>query len=114
MHARLAKTAAHFWAACIGRPEGGAPRVNFVFFSPHFPANGTDFCERLMKAGATVLGIGDASYDQLSPRLKAALAEYYRVNDMENEDQTLRELGHFVHRWGRIDRFESLNEHWLE
>ena len=26
----------------------------------------------------------------------------------------LRALGHFIHRWGRIDRFESLNEHWLE
>jgi ATP-grasp domain len=88
--------------------------VNFVFFSPHFPANGTDFCERLSKAGAKVLGIGDAPYDQLNPRLKAALAEYYRISDMEDEDQTLRALGHFVHRWGRIDRFESLNEHWLE
>jgi len=88
--------------------------VNFVFFSPHFPANSTDFCERLTKAGATVLGIGDAAYDALNPRLKAALAEYYRVSDMEDEDQTLRALGHFVHRWGRIGRFESLNEHWLE
>ena len=33
---------------------------------------------------------------------------------MEDEDQALRALGHFVHRWGRLDRFESLNEHWLE
>jgi biotin carboxylase len=23
-------------------------------------------------------------------------------------------MGHFIHKWGRIDRFESLNEHWLE
>jgi biotin carboxylase len=23
-------------------------------------------------------------------------------------------MGHLIHRWGRIDRFESLNEHWLE
>jgi hypothetical protein len=88
--------------------------VNFVFFSPHFPANSTDFCERLAKAGANVLGIGDAPYDALNPRLKASLAEYYRIDDLENEDQTLRALGHFVHRWGRIGRFESLNEHWLE
>lgn len=88
--------------------------MNFVFFSPHFPANSTDFCERLTKAGATVLGVGDAPYDSLNPRLRAALAEYYRVGDMEDEDQTLRALGHFVHRWGRLDRFESLNEHWLE
>jgi hypothetical protein len=88
--------------------------VNFVFFSPHFPANGADFCDRLQTAGATVLGIGDAPYDALNDRLKRALAEYYRVDDMEDEDQTLRALGHFVHRWGRLSRFESLNEHWLE
>jgi hypothetical protein len=88
--------------------------VNFVFFSPHFPANSTDFCDRLKKAGATVLGVGDAPFDALRPELKAALSEYYRVADMEDGDQTLRALGHFVHRWGRIGRFESLNEHWLE
>ncbi|TIX65613.1 MAG: carbamoylphosphate synthase, partial [Mesorhizobium sp.] len=29
--------------------------MNFVYFSPHFPANGADFCDRLKKAGATVL-----------------------------------------------------------
>ena len=88
--------------------------MNFVFFSPHFPTNSTDFCDRLKKAGAIVLGIGDAPYEALNARLTGALAEYYRVNDMEDEDQTLRALGHFIHRWGRIGRFESLNEHWLE
>ena len=101
------------WAR-LGVTNGGVRAVNFVFFSPHFPANSTDFCERLAKAGATVLGVGDAPYDALNPRLKAALAEYYRIADLENEDLTLRALGHFVHRWGRLDRFESLNEHWLE
>ena len=88
--------------------------VKFVFFSPHFPANGTEFCDRLHKAGATVLGIGDAAYDHLAPRLKNALSEYYRIADMEDGDRVLRAMGHFVHRWGRIERFESLNEHWLE
>ena len=88
--------------------------MNFVFFSPHFPTNGAEFCDRLKKAGATVLGIGDAPFDALDPKLKAALAEYYRIADMENEDQVLRALGHFIHRWGRLDRFELLNEHWLE
>ena len=101
------------WAR-LGVTNGGVRAVNFVFFSPHFPDNSTDFCERLAKAGATVLGVGDAPYDALNPRLKAALAEYYRIADLENEDLTLRALGHFVHRWGRLDRFESLNEHWLE
>ncbi|WP_413993539.1 ATP-grasp domain-containing protein [Labrys okinawensis] len=85
-----------------------------MFFSPHFPVNGAEFCDRLRQAGATVLGIGDAPYEGLSPKLKGALNEYYRIADMENEDQVLRAMGHFIHRWGRIDRFESLNEHWLE
>jgi len=88
--------------------------VNFVFFSPHFPANSTEFCDRLKLAGATVLGIGNAPYDDLGPRLKGTLSEYYRVSDMEDAGQVLRAIGHFIHRWGRIDRFESLNEHWLE
>ncbi|MBX3579753.1 MAG: ATP-grasp domain-containing protein [Rhizobiaceae bacterium] len=88
--------------------------MNFVFFSPHFPANSADFCDRLQQAGARVLGIGDAPYDALPAKLRAALREYYRIDDMEDHDQTLRALGHFTHKWGRIDRFESLNEHWLE
>ena len=88
--------------------------MTFVFFSPHFPTNNADFCDRLRLAGATVLGIGDAAYDSLSPKLKGALSEYYRIADMENPDQVLRAMGHFIHGWGRIDRFESLNEHWLE
>lgn len=88
--------------------------MNFVFFSPHFPSTGADFCDRLKKAGATVLGIGDAPYDCLDPMLRGALSEYYRVADMENYDLVLRAMGHFIHKWGRVDRFESLNEHWLE
>jgi len=88
--------------------------MNFVFFSPHFPVNGTDFCDRLKKAGATVLGIGDAPYDALAPKLKNALKEYYKISDMENYDQAMRAMGHFIHKYGRVHRFESLNEHWLE
>ena len=78
--------------------------MNFVFFSPHFPANGADFCDRLKKAGATVLGIGDAPYETLSSKIRAALSEYYRVADMEDYDAVFRAMGHFIHKWGRIDR----------
>ena len=88
--------------------------MNFVFFSPHFPSTGTDFCDRLKKAGANVLGVGDAANDDLDPRLRAALGEYYRISDMEDYDQTYRAIGHFIHKHGRIDRFESLNEYWLD
>lgn len=88
--------------------------MNFVFFSPHFPSTGAEFCDRLKKAGVTVLGIGDAPYDKLDKKLRGALSEYYLVRDMENYDQTFRAIGHFIHKHGRIDRFESLNEYWLD
>ena len=45
--------------------------MNFVFFSPHFPTSGSDFCDRLKKAGATVLGIGDAPLRQSRPPIAA-------------------------------------------
>ncbi|WP_379137479.1 acetyl-CoA carboxylase biotin carboxylase subunit family protein [Paenibacillus sp. sgz500958] len=92
----------------------GLANINFIFFSPHFPKNSTEFCERLHEQGATVLGIGDAEYDGLGQRLKASLTEYYRISDLENYDELVRAVGYFTHRYGKIDRFESLNEYWLE
>ena len=87
--------------------------MNFIFFSPHFPQNSTEFCFSLKEAGANVLGIGDADYETLNDRLKNSLTEYYKVSDMENYDQVLRAVGFFTHKYGKIDRFESLNEYWL-
>lgn len=88
--------------------------INFIFFSPHFPQNSTEFCYELRGQGANVLGIGDAEYDSLNPRLKESLTEYYKINDLENYDEILRAVGYFTHKYGKIDRFESLNEYWLE
>lgn len=88
--------------------------MNFIFFSPHFPPNSTEFCFYLNQFGINVLGIGDAEYDSFNARLKYALTEYYKVSDMEDYDQVLRAVGFFTHKYGKIDRFESLNEYWLE
>ncbi len=88
--------------------------MNFIFFSPHFPQNSTEFCYYLKEYGANVLGIGDTAYDSLSDRLKSSLTEYYRVCDMENYDEIVRAVGYFTHKYGKIDRFDSLNEYWLE
>ena len=88
--------------------------MNVVFLSPHFPPNWFNFCMALRDAGANVLGIGDAPYDELRPELRDALDEYYRVDDMHRYDELLRALGHFTHRHGKIDRVDSLNEYWLE
>jgi hypothetical protein len=88
--------------------------LNFVFFSPHFPKNSADFCYHLREQGATVLGIGDIEYGHLEDKLTTSLTEYYKVNDLENYDEILRAVGYFTHKYGRIHRFESLNEYWLE
>lgn len=87
--------------------------MNVVYLSPHFPHHYHRFCRGLQEAGATVLGIGDAAYPELTPGLREALTEYYRVKDMHDYDAVLRACGYFTHRYGRIDRFESLNEYWL-
>lgn len=88
--------------------------MNVVFLSPHFPPNWFRFAVALREVGATVLGIADANYEQLNPELRGALHDYYRVDDLGDYDQLTRALGFFIHRHGRIDRIDSLNEHWLE
>ena len=88
--------------------------MNVVFLSPHFPPNWFRFVVALRNAGATVLGIADVAREQLRPELSDALDDYYRVDDLHAYDQLVRALGWFIHRHGRIDRLDSLNEHWLE
>jgi len=88
--------------------------MNFIFFSPHFPQNSTEFCFYLKENGVNVLGIGDAEYNSLNDRLKYALTEYYKVSNMEDYSQVLKAVGYFTHKYGKIDRFDSLNEYWLE
>ncbi|RJO70186.1 MAG: carboxylate--amine ligase [Myxococcales bacterium] len=87
--------------------------MNIVFLSPGFPPNWKHFAIALRQAGATVLGLGESSYDSLDPELVAHLNEYYYLPDMTNYDAMLRAMGHFTHRWGRIDHIESLTEYWL-
>ncbi len=87
-------------------------RMNVVFLSPHFPPHYYHFCRQLKAAGAHVLGIADAPYESLTDDLRAALTEYYRV-DLNDYDALVRACGYFTHRYGKIDRFESLNEYWL-
>ncbi len=88
--------------------------MNIVFLSPHFPPNFYHFCVRLRQAGANVLGIADAPYEELHPELRHYLSDYYRVHDMHSYEELVRALGYFVHRFGKIDRIDSLNEYWLE
>jgi hypothetical protein len=87
--------------------------MNVVFLSPHFPPNFWHFCRGLREAGATPLGVGDAPWEALRPELQRALAEYYRVPSLDDRDATVRALGYLTFRHGRLDRLDSLSEHWL-
>lgn len=88
--------------------------MNVVFLSPHFPPNWFRFVVGLKAAGATVLGVAEEPYDNLRAELRQALTEYYRVDRLDDYEQVVRAFGHLIHRHGRIDRVDSLNEHWLE
>lgn len=88
--------------------------MNFVYISPTFPENYERFCTALRANGVNVLGIAETPYDQLSPSLKWALGEYYRVDNLHDYDQMVRALGYFTFKHGKIDFLESNNEYWLE
>ncbi len=87
--------------------------MNFIFISPAYPVSCTNFCSCLHKLGVNVLGIGDEPYDMLDAQLKDSLTEYYYVNSLEDYDQVFRAAAFFIHKYGRIDWLESLNEYWL-
>lgn len=87
--------------------------MNYVFISPAYPVTCESFCARLHSHGVSVLGIGDTDYDALSDSLKASLTEYYRVDSLADYDQVYRAAAFFIHKYGRIDWLESMNEHWL-
>ena len=88
--------------------------MNFIFVSPNFPQTYWNFCERLHRGGANVLGIGDAAYESLDNRLTDSLTEYYKVNSLESYDEVFRAVAYFSFKYGKIDWLESNNEYWLE
>ena len=88
--------------------------MNYVFISPAYPITCTHFCERLNALGVTVLGIGDVPYDDLNDQLKEALTEYYYVDSLEDYDSVYRATAFYIHKYGRIDWLESMNEYWLQ
>lgn len=87
---------------------------NFIFISPNFPTNYWLFCRELKKNGLNVLGIGDQPYDELPQHLKDSLNEYYKVSNLENDDEVYRAVAFLTYKHGRIDWLESNNEYWLE
>ncbi len=88
--------------------------MNFVYISPNYPLRYFHFAEQLAHEGATVLGIGDTPYDDLTPDLRDSLREYYYVDSLKNTEQLEAGCRYFIEHYGPIDRLESNNEYWLE
>ena len=81
--------------------KGGGYEFRFYFAA--FPQNVLNFCDRLRRNGANVLGIGDAPYAEIPVELHTVLTEYYRVDNLANYDAMVRAMGYFTHRYGKID-----------
>ena len=87
--------------------------MNVVFVSPQFPDTYWNWCDRLRKNGATVLGIGDTPFNNLTQEVRDSLNEYYWVPSLEDYDQVFRAVAYFSWKYGKIDWLESQNEYWL-
>lgn len=87
--------------------------MNYLYISPGFPQCGTHFCKCMSELQVNVLGIGDMPYDSLNDTLKNALSEYYYVSSLEDYNQVYRAVAFFIHKYGRVDWIESMNEYWL-
>lgn len=88
--------------------------MNLIFISPNFPTYYWNFCKSLKDRSVTVLGIGDAPYDGLMSETRDNLAEYYKVNNLQDYNEVYRAVAFFISKYGRIDYIESQNEFWLE
>lgn len=97
----------------ITNPLKELPGMNYIMISPSFPRNYKYFAIALKNQGINVLGIGSEDYDLIDQDLKDSLTMYYKVDDLENYDDVMKAVGFLTHKYGKIDRIESHNEHWL-
>lgn len=85
----------------------------YIFVSPDFPQININLCESLARSGVRVLGVGDAEYSSLDPRLKECVHEYYKVSALDNYPEVYRAVAFFAHKYGKPTHLESNNSHWL-
>ncbi len=87
--------------------------MNVLVVSPAFPPHIYLFCRALSARGATVLGVGDSPPADLGADLRGALAEYLFLPKMADYDTLYRGVAGLIARHGRIERLDSLMEHWM-
>ncbi|MDR1564694.1 MAG: hypothetical protein LBS74_07030 [Oscillospiraceae bacterium] len=86
--------------------------MNFLFISPNHPSVNTQLACALSRAGANVLGIGDAGLESLTPELRDSLAAYYYVKDLHDYESVYRAVAHYISHYGKIERLESFIPYW--
>jgi formate-dependent phosphoribosylglycinamide formyltransferase (GAR transformylase) len=83
--------------------------MNVVLVEPFFPRNQREFARALAEAGATVIGIGEYSYDGFDAELKSWLADYEQISSVTDvtalTEAVRRAQGK---RW--VDRLEATVE----
>lgn len=87
--------------------------MNIIFISPNFPLHFWNFCDRLRRLGANVLGIGDCPYESLANEVKSSVTGYYHVSSLEDYREVYRAAAYYAWKYGKIDHVESQNEYWL-
>jgi biotin carboxylase len=88
--------------------------MRYLFISPNFPPNFKYFIQHLHRKGVEVFGLGSDHESQLSDELKPYLRAYQQVSNLEEYESVYRGLAHLKAQFGKMDRIESHNEHWLE
>ena len=93
-------------------------QMDFLYISPEFPPNYTNFVIQLNQAGIDVWGLGEADFYSMPPCLRSALRWYVKteLGNFETVRRAIDELltvkassGHP----GGFDIVESHNEQWL-
>ncbi|MDP2866257.1 MAG: carboxylate--amine ligase, partial [Elusimicrobiota bacterium] len=96
---------------------------NFIMLSPQYPPRLRFFANRLKARGFSVLGVGDADWENLDEALRADLAEYCRADlacysgneelDREKYAPVLSAARYLAEKYGPPAYLESFNEWWL-
>ncbi|MDO4669923.1 MAG: hypothetical protein Q4A67_00440 [Aerococcus sp.] len=87
--------------------------MNFIYIAPHFPRNFHQFVLSLAEQGVHVLGIGQESYDDLPSAMQTAFVEYFRVRDIQDEEEVTRAVAFLFYRHGVIDCIEALKREYV-
>jgi hypothetical protein len=88
--------------------------MNIVLLSPHFPEQHYRYAWHLKQMGANVIGLADEPPHFLKSHVREALSDYFWVSNLDIYEDLVKICGQITYEYGKIDRIESLNEHWLE